>query len=227
MVVADHCRATLIPAAERLPAPGWGRHPGAIVERMVELPLDRPIWNSVFTVAPLTLVGTVEEDGSIDLAPKHMATPLGWDNFFCFVCSPNHATQRNAQRTGQFTVSFPRPGDVIETSMAAVGRDDEGNKPGLQAIPTFDASKVEGPLVNDAYLWLECELDRIVDGYGDNSLIIGRIVAASVADDSLRSSEGDDADRLAQAPLLAYVSPGRFARISQTYSFPFPSDFKR
>lgn len=194
---------------------------------MVELPLDRPIWSSVFTVAPLTIVGTVEEDGSVDLAPKHMAMPLGWDNFFCFACSPSHATQRNAQRTGQFTVSFPRPGDVVETSMAAVGRDGEGTKPGLQAIPTFSASKVEAPLVTDAYLWLECELDRVVDGYGENSLIIGRIVAASVADDFLRSSEGDDADLIAQAPLLAYVSPGRFARISQTYSFPFPSDFQR
>lgn len=194
---------------------------------MVQLPLDQPIWNNVFTVAPLTIVGTVEEDGSIDLAPKHMAMPLGWDNYFCFVCSPRHATQRNAQRTGQFTVSFPRPGDVIETSMAAAGRDEEGDKPGLQAIATFDATTVEGPLVNDAYLWLECKLDRIVDGYGENSLIIGRIVAAAVADDSVRRDETDDADLIAQAPMLAYVSPGRFARITQTYSFPFPADFSR
>ena len=199
----------------------------AIVESMVQLPLDGPVWNSVFTVAPLTIVGTVEEDGSIDLAPKHMAMPLGWDNYFCFVCSPRHATQRNAQRTGQFTVSFPRPGDVIETSMAAAGRDDEGDKPGLQAIATFDATAVEGPLVTDAYLWLECELDRVVDGYGENSLIIGRIAAAAVADDSVRRAEDDDADLIAQAPMLAYVSPGRFARITQTYSFPFPADFSR
>lgn len=199
----------------------------AIVDSMVQLPLDGPIWNSVFTVAPLTIVGTVEEDWSIDLAPKHMAMPLGWDNYFCFACSPRHATQRNAQRTGQFTVSFPRPSEVIETSMAATGRDEEGTKPGLQAIPTFEASTVEGRLVTDAYLWLECELDRIVDGYGENSLIIGRIVAAAVADDSQRDPEDDDADLIAQAPMLAYVSPGRFARITQTFSFPFPSDFKR
>ena len=194
---------------------------------MVQLPLDQPIWSSVFTVAPLTIVGTVEEDGSIDLAPKHMAMPLGWDNYFCFVCSPRHATQRNARRTGQFTVSFPRPGYVIETSMAATGRDEEGEKPGLQAIPTFEATTVDGPLVTDAYLWLECELDRVVDGYGENSLIIGRIVAAAVAEDSVRRDATDDADLVAQAPMLAYVSPGRFARITQTYSFPFPSDFSR
>ncbi len=28
-------------------------------------------------------------------------------------------------------------------------------------------------LVRDAYLWLECKLDRILDGFGENTLIIG------------------------------------------------------
>ena len=35
-------------------------------------------------------------------------------------------------------------------------------------------------------MYLECELDRIVDGFGVNSLIIGRVVAARVAEDSER-----------------------------------------
>ena len=80
---------------------------------MVPLPLSAPIWDAFFTVAPLVLVGTREEDGSHDLAPKHMAMPLGWQNHFGFVCHPSHATQRNAERTGAFTVSFPRPASVV------------------------------------------------------------------------------------------------------------------
>lgn len=199
---------------------------GGSVKR-VELSMERPIWSNFFTVAPLTLVGTIEEDGSPDIAPKHMAMPLGWNNFFCFACSPNHATQRNAQRTGEFTVSFPRPGQVVEASLAAGPRSEEGDKPSLAAIETFPASEVEGILVEDAYLWLECRLDKVVEGYGDNSLIIGEIVAASVAEACLRKSDGDDADLLASEPLLAYLSPGRFARVSDTYSFPFHVDFKR
>ena len=59
--------------------------------RAVPIPVDKPIWSRFFTVAPLVLVGTREGDGH-DLAPKHMAMPLGWDNYFCFVCSPDHAT---------------------------------------------------------------------------------------------------------------------------------------
>ena len=171
---------------------------------VVEIPVDRPIWDRFFTVAPLTIVGTMEEGGGHDLAPKHMAMPLGWSNYFCFACSPRHATQVNAQRTGFFTVSFPRPDQVVETSLAAGPREEGGDKPSLAGVSTFPAREVEGVLVEDAYLWLECRLDKVLDGYGANSLIIGEIVAAAVAEGSLRSSDGDDADLLARAALRVF-----------------------
>ena len=140
---------------------------------MIPLPLADPIWEGVFTVAPLVLVGTREEDGRHDLAPKHMAMPLGWRNHFGFVCHPSHATQRNAERTGIFTVSFPRPGSVVETALAA-GVRVGGAKPSLDAVPVSPARVVDGVLVDDAHLWLECELQRVIDGFGENTLIAGR-----------------------------------------------------
>jgi flavin reductase (DIM6/NTAB) family NADH-FMN oxidoreductase RutF len=195
--------------------------------RSVPLPVDSPIWPSFFTVAPLVLVGTLEPGGEAhDLAPKHMAMPLGWSNYFCFACSPRHATQSNAQRTGEFTVSFPGPEQIVATSLAAGPRDEGGAKPDLEAIPTIPARVVEGVLVRGAWLWLECRLDRVVDGFGENTLVIGEVVAAAVDERSLRTTEDDDSDLIADSPLLAYVSPGRFARISQTYSFPFHTNFK-
>lgn len=190
------------------------------------MPVDAPIWNRFFTVAPLVLVGTREGDGH-DLAPKHMAMPLGWDNYFCFVCSPDHATQVNAERTGEFTISFPRPGQIVETSLAAAPRAEDSSKPSLAAVPTFPAREVDGVLVQDAYLWLECKLDRIIDGFGRNTLVIGEVVAASVEEDALRASDSDDAEVIREQPLLAYLSPGRFASVSQSFSFPFHANFKR
>jgi flavin reductase (DIM6/NTAB) family NADH-FMN oxidoreductase RutF len=86
---------------------------------------------------------------------------------------------------------------------------------------------VDGVLVDGAYLWLECELDRVLDGYGQNSLIIGRIVAATAAADAVRGDDIDDAELLARTPLLAYLPPGRFAEIAETNSFPFPAEFRR
>ena len=53
------------------------------------------VWERVFTVAPLVIVGSKGPDGTYDLAPKHMAMPLGWGDRYCFVCTPRHNTHRN------------------------------------------------------------------------------------------------------------------------------------
>jgi flavin reductase (DIM6/NTAB) family NADH-FMN oxidoreductase RutF len=193
---------------------------------VVELDTGSPIWSRFLAVAPLIVVGTLEDDGAVDLAPKHMAMPLGWQNYFCFVCSPRHATQRNVLARGQFTVSFPRPDQIVQSSLVASGRNEDGSKPAVAALPTMPARVVEGVLVRDAYLWLECQLERAIDGFGENSLIVGEILAASVDERALRASESDDADLTSAMPLLAYVSPGRFAEIHETFSFPFPADFR-
>lgn len=189
-------------------------------ERAVPIPVDKPIWSRFFTVSPLVIIGTVEGDG-FDLAPKHMAMQLGWENWFCFVCSPRHATQGNAERTGAFTVSFPRPDGILAASLAASPRTDDHAKPALAGVETFPARVVEGVLVADSNLWLECELERIVAGFGTNTLVVGRIVAAAAAPAALRAADDDDADLIFNQPLLAYLSPGRFARVSDSLSFPW------
>jgi flavin reductase (DIM6/NTAB) family NADH-FMN oxidoreductase RutF len=194
--------------------------------RKVSLAADRPIWDQVFTVAPLVIVGTREGGGGYDLAPKHMAMPLGWQNYYCFACSPSHATQQNVDRTKEFTVSFPRPDQILETSMAAGPRVEDGSKPTLGILRTFPASTVDGVLVEGAYLWLECVLERIIDDFGGNSLIIGSVVAATVDEHFLRTPETKDKDPARDASLLAYLSPGRYASIERSSPFPFHVDFK-
>jgi flavin reductase (DIM6/NTAB) family NADH-FMN oxidoreductase RutF len=198
-----------------------------LARRLVSLDPSEPVWERVFIVAPLTIVGTREADGSWDLAPKHMATALSWENHFGFVCTPSHGTYRNAKREGFFTVSFPRPEQIVLTSLAAAPRCDDDSKPSLGALPTFAASKVEGELLEHAYLHLECELDRIVDGFGRNSLIAGRVVAVQVSEDALREPDRDDGDLIAADPLLAYLHPGRYAHVKESFSFPFHEGFSR
>lgn len=196
-------------------------------QTVVDLDTAAPLWDRFFLVHPLVVVGTREPDGDYDLAPKHMAMPLGWDNYFGFVCTPRHATYHNARREGAFTVSFPRPSQIVVSSLAASRRCDDTSKPIVEVLATHPAQRVHGVLLDDAYLHLECKLDRIVDGFGVNSLIAGRIVAAHVDEEVLRDAEHDDADLIRHAPLLAYLAPGRFARIEETHAFPFPSDFSR
>jgi len=196
-------------------------------DRLISLATDRPIWDRVFSVAPLVIVGSQEESGLFNLAPKHLAMPLGWENFYCFVCSPRHTTYHNVRGSGAFTISFPRPSDVLLASLAAAPRCEDQSKPSLLVLPTFPARVINGVLVEGSYLFLECTLHSILDGFGPNSLIIGNVVAASAHEDALRDQERDEADQIFAFPLLAYLSPGRLAEIRQTMAFPFPIGYSR
>jgi flavin reductase (DIM6/NTAB) family NADH-FMN oxidoreductase RutF len=198
----------------------------AVTRPLVPLPVGAELWERVFTVAPLVLVGTKEGDGW-DFAPKHMAMPLGWDDLYCFVCTPRHATYRNLGAHPWFTVSFPLPGQIIASGLAAGGRAEGGRKPTLAALPTEPAHVIDGRVVSGCALVLECALERIVDGFGDASLVVGRVVAASAPHEALRDPDVDDADLLHHLGPLAYLHPGRFAEIRDTRSFPLPSDFHR
>jgi len=196
-------------------------------ERVIPLNTDQPIWDRFFSVFPLVIVGSKEGEGNYNLAPKHLAMPLGWENRYCFVCSPQHTTYSNIRRHGAFTVSYPRFGEVLLASLAAAPRCEDRSKPSLQVLPTFPARHVEGVLVGGCYLFLECTLHSMLDGFGPNSLIIGDVVGAAAHEDALRIEEQDESDQLFQLPLLAYLSPGRVAEIRQTMAFPFPKGFSR
>jgi len=195
--------------------------------KLITLPVDRPIWERVFCVAPLVIVGSKEPTGEYDLAPKHMAMPLGLGNYFCFVCSPRHATYHNIRRHGAFTVSYPRVGEVVYTSLAAAPRSEDQSKPSLLALPTLAASKVDGVLVKGCYLYLECNLHSMLDDFDGYSLIIGKVVTAAAHEDALRNQEIDESDQIFQFPLLAYLHPGRIAEIRESTAFPLPAGFSR
>lgn len=192
--------------------------------RLVEIDTGEAIWNRFYTVAPLILVGTTDPDGSLDLAPKHMAAPIGWENYFGFACTPAHRTCTNISRTGEFTVSFPKPSQVLYSSLAASPRLPGGQKPVLDYFTTFPASTIDGTFIEEAYLYFECRHFKTIDGFGANCLITGEIIAAYADSAFLRNSEVDDQELIHESPLLAYLAPGRFATIDHSNAFPFPAD---
>lgn len=194
---------------------------------LIRLGAEHPVWDRFFQVFPLVVVGSREPDGSFDLAPKHMAMPMSWENRFGFVCSPTHATYVNVRREGCFTVSYPRPSQVLYASLAAAPRCEDDSKPSLGLLQTRPATTVDGVLLADAYLHFECETDRIIDDFGPNSLITGRIVEALVSEDAVRRPDRDDEDLIFDAPLLAYLAPGRYAEISKSFAFPFHAGWSR
>jgi flavin reductase (DIM6/NTAB) family NADH-FMN oxidoreductase RutF len=193
---------------------------------IVEIDTTRPVWGRCFTVAPLVLIGTRDDDGSLDLAPKHMVSPMGWQNYFGFVCSPKHHTYTNIERTGVFTVSYPKPSQVLFASLAASPRESDGPKTVLQSFATFPASQIDCDFIEDAYLFFECRRFKTIDGFGENCLITAEIIAAYADKTFLRASEMDDQELIHDSPLFAYLPPGRFATITRSNAFPFPADMK-
>jgi flavin reductase (DIM6/NTAB) family NADH-FMN oxidoreductase RutF len=194
---------------------------------LVELDVSQPIWDRFFSVAPLVLIGSRDADGNHDLAPKHMAMPMGWTNYFGFVCTPRHKTYQNIQRGGVFSVSYPRPSQLVLASLAASPRCDDDKKPALGVIPVFPASEIDGVLAEGAMVFLECELDRIIDGFDVNSLIVGRVVSARIDEQAERMPDVEDQSLIHDSPLLAYLHPGRFADIDKSLSFPYPRGMQK
>jgi flavin reductase (DIM6/NTAB) family NADH-FMN oxidoreductase RutF len=193
--------------------------------RYVPLSVDTAVWDDYYSVAPLVLVGTMEVDGSPDVAPKHLAMPLSRGPLFGFVCRPEHATYRNALATSAFTVGYPSPSMVLAASLAAGPRDADGTKPTLDMVSLSPARVVDGVLVDGCRVQLECRLDRVIDDLDDSALIIGRVVAAHASQRALREVPDTAHDALANAPLLVYVHPGRVAAVHETKPFPYHRGF--
>lgn len=214
--------------------------PSSDTERLVTLRPPEALWNRFFTLSPLVVVGTREEGGGYTFAPKHLAMPMGWQHYFGFVCTPSHRTYQNIKAAGSFTVSYPRPDQVEAVAALAAPRDAQGQRPAAQEAATFPAEEIDGAFFGGGYLFVECHLERFVDRLGKNSLILGSVAAVHVDEAALRppaqeqegapaqeGAPGDDAARLQQVPLLAYLDPGRYAVVRESEAFPFPQDFDR
>lgn len=131
--------------------------------KLVALGTEHPVWDRFPQVSPLAVIGMREEDDSFDLAPKHMAMPMGWENRSGFVCTPRHAA-----REGVFKVSFPRGSQVLFASLASAPRCEEDTKPALGLLTTRPATTADGVLLEDA----RRDPDRgPADVFADNPLL--------------------------------------------------------
>ncbi len=197
-------------------------------DNFISLNVKDTIWDHFYTVAPLVVIGTKEND-VFDLSPKHMVTPIGFSNYLGFVCTPRHATYHNIKKEKNFTVSFVRPDQILLTSLSAIPRCEENHfsKAIVEKIPTISAPKNDNIFIADSYVLFECTLYKIIDGFDDYSIITGQIDAAYVHKDYKIFSEVDQQKQIYDNPLLAYIAQGRFASIKETFSFPYPKDFHR
>ena len=194
----------------------------------LSLDVHQSIWDHFYTVAPLIVVGSKEESG-FDLAPKHMATPLGFSDFFGFVCTPRHNTYQNIKKHLRFSVSFVKPDQILLSSLAAMPRcaENDFSHQVTEHIPTVTNKEGTSIFLKDSYVMLDCKLHRIIDGFDDYSLITGKVESALVHKDYKIVSDKGQQKQIYEHPLLAYIAQGRFASIRETMRYPYPKDFQR
>lgn len=163
------------------------------------------------------------------MAPKHMAMPLGFGPYFGFMGTPRKTTYRNIKREEAFTVSFPRPEQLVLSSLAASPREKDDTKPVINAIPTVKAQKIDGEFLENSYLQFECKLHEMIGKFGEWEIIVGEIIAAYAHPDALRKEGGDadDSKLIHKSPLLAYLHPNQYSVIKESTHFPLPKDFRR
>ena len=197
-------------------------------EEFVSLNVEECIWDHFYTAAPLAIIGS-RENNSFDLAPKHMLTPLGFSNYFGFVCTPRHLTYHNIKKEKKFTVSFVKPDQILLSSFAAFPRSKENNysKEVIDELPTISTSNNDNLFIADSYVLFDCSLFKIIDGFDDYSIITGKIEQAFVHKDYKILSDIDPQKHIYDNPLLVYIAQGRFAKIKETISYPYPKDFRR
>lgn len=198
-------------------------------ENRVQVEIDEDLWNKCYTVNSLVIIGSKEKDGSYNLAPKHMAMPLGFSQYFGFMGTPRKTTYQNVKREGTFTVSFPNPDQIVLSSLAATRREDDQSKVVIDKIPTIAAKSIEGILLEGAYFQLECKLSDILGKFGEWELIVGEVLAAYIDPKSIRKSTEDSGSGqlINNSPLLAYLHPDRFSTIKESNHFPLPKNFNR
>ena len=195
--------------------------------KWINIGIDDSFWDRFYLPFPLVVIGS-KENNHFDLAPKHMAIPMSWENHYGFVCSPEHSTYQNIKEHGFFTVSYPKPSQVVSTSLTASPREGtNSDKAILDFIQTVPAEQIDGVFLKDSFLMLECKLFKIYDDFGRNSLITVIIINARAHVDYLRNNDKDEQHQLHKHPLLTYLHPGRFAAIRETSAFPFPLNFKK
>lgn len=196
---------------------------------MIKISVEEEMWNRIYTVHSLVIIGSKEPDGSFNMAPKHMAMPMGFSNYFGFIGTPRKSTYRNVKREKVFTVSYPRPDQVVISSLSASRREKDDSKPILKKIPMSDAHEIEGKFLENSYFNLECRLSEFLGKFGEWELVIGEVVAAYVNEEAIRKDHKnfDGSQLVYDSPLLAYLHPDRFSKIKKSNAFPFPEDFKR
>jgi flavin reductase (DIM6/NTAB) family NADH-FMN oxidoreductase RutF len=181
--------------------------------------VHRTIHPSILYVGtPVVLIGTVNEDGTPNLAPISSAWWLGWNCMLGF--GAHSKTPQNMQRTRQCTINLPSVAQVSQVNELArltgsdpvpPGKQTKGytfcaDKFGASGFTAEPAEVVDAPLVRECPLQMEAELTMAHPFAPDtNGALIAlevRILRVHAHPEVLMEGEGNRIDPDKWRPLM-------------------------
>ena len=158
---------------------------------------------------PVVLVTTRWREQT-NVMPAIWTTPLSrTPPLVCVVVSPSRFTHDMIRFSEEFALNFPARDLLNHTQyFGSVSGEDVG-KIELGKLPTFGASKIEAPLIENCIAWVECALENAIP-VGDHTLFVGRVLVVQAEEESF-----DETWRLEEPDYrpLHYLGLDRYATL--------------
>lgn len=140
---------------------------------------------------PVTLITTINTEGSINAAPYSSLMPvLRPLDLIAFASNPRNDTLKNINETGQFVVNVMGKPSFEKAVKCAKDYPFGVNELKEIGLKTCNSKKVKPPRVREAVGWIEA--NKVNELIGEKyTLIVGRVVSAEINDDYVKEGELD------------------------------------
>ncbi len=132
---------------------------------------------------PVTLV-TTSWRANTNVAPIAWTVPLSMNPpLIGVVIHPNRHTSTMIRFSEEFALNIPGPALLRQTAFFASQGGLDTKKLEASGLQTFNAMRVEAPLLEDCLAWIECGLQDVIP-VGDHTMFVGRVVTVQAMDEA-------------------------------------------
>jgi flavin reductase (DIM6/NTAB) family NADH-FMN oxidoreductase RutF len=174
----------------------------------VALSLDKHAWHPSPLLGQIVLITTCNADGTSNIAPKSWISRMAFEPpLLALGCNQQHWTAQNILQRHAFVVNVPGA-DLAQRiwDISQLPHPRSVEMVGLTALPGLS---VAPPRVAECKAHLECTLVQYL-AYGDELAILGQIVALSLDQEALATT-----DPYSYLRLVVFLEQGRYGVIEQ------------
>ena len=137
-----------------------------------------------FLVAGPLILLTTKWRGGQDVLPVAWAMPVSAEPPLIGVCvHPSRHSHDMIRFSEEFALNFPGPELLNHAAYFGSVSGRTVDKLDVTKLPTFNARKVEAPLLEGCVAWVECGVEDAIR-LGDHTLFVGRVLAAAAEEEA-------------------------------------------